>query len=304
MTARELKTMRFATISHQGAPRLAAWRGHDLIDLTIAAPGLPATMIEMLAGGAELHAAVAKALASSPASALLDPQAVSYLPAVPRPGKIICVGLNYADHSAESGFKQPDYPTLFGRFSTSLIGHGASMIRPNLSDQLDFEGEIAAIIGRTGKHIDKTRALDHVAGYSIFNEGSVREYQFKAPQWTVGKNFDGTGAFGPAVVTADELPPGMRGRRLETRLNGETMQSTSTDDMVFDVASLISIISQAITLEAGDVIVTGTPAGVGLARKPPLFMKPGDICEVEVEGLGILRNPIAQEDAAASRVAA
>lgn len=296
--------MRFATISHQGAPRLAAWHGGDLIDLAIAAPGLPATMVEMLAGGAELYATVAKVLASSPASALLDPQAVTYLPAVPRPGKIICVGLNYADHSAESGFKQPDYPTLFGRFSTSLIGHGASMIRPNLSDQLDFEGEIAAIIGRTGKHIDKAKALDHVAGYSIFNEGSVREYQFKAPQWTVGKNFDGTGAFGPAIVTADELPPGMRGRRLETRLNGETMQSTSTDDMVFDVASLISIISQAITLETGDVIVTGTPAGVGLARKPPLFMKPGDVCEVEVEGLGILRNPIAQEDAAASRVAA
>lgn len=296
--------MRFATILHHGAPRLAAWRGDDLIDLAIAAPGLPATMVEMLAGGVELYATVAKILASSPVSALLDPQAVTYLPAVPRPGKIICVGLNYADHSAESGFKQPDYPTLFGRFSTSLIGHGAPMIRPNLSDQLDFEGEIAAIIGRTGKHIEKAKALDHVAGYSIFNEGSVREYQFKAPQWTVGKNFDGTGAFGPAIVTADELPPGMRGRRLETRLNGETMQSTSTDDMVFDVASLISIISQAITLEAGDIIVTGTPAGVGLARKPPLFMKPGDVCEVEVEGLGILRNPIAQEDAAASRVAA
>ena len=303
-TARELTTMRLATISHQGAPRLAAWRGEDLLDLTIAAPGLPATMIEMLAGGGELQATAAKAMASAPASALLDPQAVSYLPAVPRPGKIICVGLNYADHSAESGFKQPDYPTLFGRFSTSLIGHGASMIRPNLSDQLDFEGEIAAIIGRTGKHIEKAKALDHVAGYSIFNEGSVREYQFKAPQWTVGKNFDGTGAFGPAVVTADELPPGMRGRRLETRLNGETMQSTSTDDMVFDVASLIAIISQAITLEAGDVIVTGTPSGVGLARKPPVFMKPGDVCEVEVEGLGILRNPIAQEGAAANRVAA
>lgn len=303
-TTRELKTMRFATISHQGAPRLAAWRGDDLIDLAIAAPGLPATMIAMLAGGAELHATVAKALASAPASALLDPQAVTYFPAVPRPGKIICVGLNYADHSAESGFKQPDYPTLFGRFSTSLIGHGAPMIRPVLSDQLDYEGEIAAIIGRTGKHIEKAKALDYVAGYSIFNEGSVREYQFKAPQWTVGKNFDGTGAFGPSVVTADELPPGMSGRRIQTRLNGETMQSASTDDMVFDVASLISIISEAITLEAGDVIVTGTPAGVGLARKPPVFMKPGDVCEVEVEGLGILKNPVAQEDATPRRAAA
>lgn len=296
--------MRFATISHHGTPRLASWRGDDLIDLAIAAPDLPATMVAMLAGGAELRAAVGKALAAAPGSALLDPRAVTYLPAVPRPGKIICVGLNYADHSAESGFKQPDYPTLFGRFSTSLIGHGAPMIRPVLSDQLDYEGEIAAIIGRTGKHIEKAKALDYVAGYSIFNEGSVREYQFKAPQWTVGKNFDGTGAFGPAVVTADELPPGMSGRRIQTRLNGQTMQSASTDDMVFDVASLISIISEAITLEAGDVIVTGTPAGVGLARKPPVFMKPGDVCEVEVEGLGILKNPIAQEDANPNRAAA
>jgi 2-keto-4-pentenoate hydratase/2-oxohepta-3-ene-1,7-dioic acid hydratase in catechol pathway len=287
--------MRFVTLSVQGHPVLAAFRGNDLIHLGIANPRLPSGMIEALAGGKDMLAAVSHALDRAPAAALLDPETATYLPAIPRPGKIICVGLNYIDHSAESGFKQPDYPTLFGRFTTSLVGHKAPIIRPDLSDQLDYEGEVAAIIGIGGKHIAKADALHHVAGYTVFNEASVRDYQFKAPQWTVGKNFDGTGAFGPAVVTADELPPGIKGLRLTTRLNGVTMQSASTSDMVFDVASLIATISGAITLEAGDVIVTGTPAGVGLARKPPVFMKPGDTCEVEVEGLGTLVNPIVQE---------
>lgn len=289
--------MRLATIERDGKPVLAAYRGPDLIDLSRLGSGLPETMLGFVEGGAAAKEAVAKAIAAAPVSAVLDPERATFLPVIPRPGKIICVGLNYADHSAESGFKQPDYPTLFGRFTTSLIGHRAALIRPVLSEQLDYEGEIAAIIGRRGKHIPKASALDFVAGYAVFNEGSVREYQFKAPQWTVGKNFDGTGAFGPALVTADELPPGVRGLRLETRLNGQTVQSASTDDMVFDVESLIAIISEAITLEPGDVIVTGTPAGVGLARKPPLFMKPGDVCEVEVEGIGRLVNPVAQESA-------
>jgi len=294
--------MRLATILSDGKPGLAAYRGQELIDLARADAGLAADMLAFLAGGEDARAAIARALDHAPAAAALDPERTTFLPVVPRPGKIICVGLNYADHSAESGFKQPDYPTLFGRFATSLIGHRAPLIRPNLSNELDYEGEIAAVIGRLGKHVPRGKALDHVAGYALFNEGSVRDYQFKAPQWTVGKNFDGTGAFGPVLVTADELPPGARGLRLTTRLNGETVQSASTDDMVFDVASLVSIISEAITLEPGDVIVTGTPAGVGVARNPQLFMKPGDVCEVEVEGIGLLVNPIAQE--AAGRAAA
>ena len=289
--------MRLATILTGGKPGLAAYRGGELVDLAKAGPGLPDSMLGFLAGGEAARAAVARALDGATASAVLDPGGATFLPVVPRPGKIICVGLNYADHASESGFKQPDYPTLFGRFATSLIGHRAPMIRPILSDQLDFEGEVAAVIGRQGRHIPKSAALDHVAGYAVFNEGSVRDYQFKAPQWTVGKNFDGTGAFGPALVTADELPPGCRGLRIETRLNGRTVQSASTADMVFDVASLVSIISEAITLEPGDVIVTGTPAGVGAARRPPLFMQPGDVCEVEVEGVGLLVNPIVQEEA-------
>ena len=254
--------------------------------------GFPGHLESLIASGSESLRAAYQTLRQGMA---VDPGAVDVLPPLSTPGKIICVGLNYADHSAESGFKQPDYPTLFGRFTSSMIGHGAAMIRPAASEQLDYEGEVVAVIGRRGRHIPKASALGHVAGYTICNEGSVRDYQFKSPQWTMGKNFDGTGAFGPVFVTADELPPGCKGLRLQTRLNGEIVQDASTDDLVFDVKTLVSVISEGITLEPGDLIVTGTPAGVGLARKPPLWMKPGDVCEVEVERIGILRNPIADE---------
>ncbi|MFT4066999.1 fumarylacetoacetate hydrolase family protein [Paraburkholderia sp.] len=224
---------------------------------------------------------------------------LTWLPPLRRPPKIICVGLNFADHTSESKYEQPDYPTLFFRVHTSLIAHEQPMVRPAVSDSagLDFEGEIAVVLGKGGRHIAKENALAHVAGYSVFNDGSVREYQFKTPQWTVGKNFDGTGAFGPDLVTADELPPGVKGLRIETRLNGERVQSANTDEMVFDVASLISIISEAITLEPGDVIVSGTPSGIGWARNPKLLMQAGDVCEVTVEKIGTLKNVIVDEAA-------
>jgi len=214
---------------------------------------------------------------------------------VRRPGKIVCVGLNYAAHSRESGHEPPAYPTLFARFASSLVGHETPLVRPRVSSELDYEGELAVVIGRGGRHIPRQAALDHVAGYSLFNDASVRDYQRKTPQWTVGKNFDGTGAFGPCLVTPDELPPGCKGLRLQTRLNGRVMQEASTADMLFDVESLIAAISEVMTLEPGDVLVTGTPEGVGHARKPPVFMAPGDVCEVEVEGLGVLRNTVAAE---------
>lgn len=240
-------------------------------------------------------AALARAADRLRAGGSIDLNDVERLPPIPRPGKIICIGLNYADHSAESGFQVPEYPAVFARYASSLVAHGAPMIRPRCSDQLDFEGELAVVIGRGGRHIAKSTALSHVGGYSLFNDGSIRDFQFKSAQWTVGKTFDGTGGFGPELVTPDELPPGCRGSRLVTRLNGEVVQDASTDDLVFDVATLISILSEAITLAPGDVIVTGTPAGVGLARTPPLWMRPGDLCEVELEGLGILSNRIEQE---------
>ncbi|UEP24710.1 fumarylacetoacetate hydrolase family protein [Burkholderia ambifaria] len=220
---------------------------------------------------------------------------IQWLPPLIRPGKIICVGLNYADHTKESPYEQPEYPTLFNRFSTSLVGHKSAVVRPLVSDSLDYEGEMAVVVGRRGRHIRKDQALGYVAGYSVFNDVSVREYQFKTPQWTIGKNFDGTGAFGPTFVTPDDLPSGGAGLKLETRLNGTVVQSANTSDMLFDVASLISIISEAVTLEPGDVIVTGTPAGIGWAREPKLYMRDGDVCEVEIEGLGVLTNVIRDE---------
>jgi 2-keto-4-pentenoate hydratase/2-oxohepta-3-ene-1,7-dioic acid hydratase in catechol pathway len=177
-----------------------------------------------------------------------------------------------------------------------LIAHGAPLIRPIVSEQLDFEGELAAIIGKPGRHIPVDQALDHIAGYAPFNEASIRDYQIaRGQQWTLGKNFDGTGAFGPEFVTADELPPGAKGLHLETRLNGTVVQSANTDDLIFDIATLVSRLSEAVRLETGDVIVTGTPAGIGLFRKPQLWMKPGDVCEVEIERVGLLRNPVADE---------
>lgn len=247
---------------------------------------------DLLSVGVDALERVARSLRDAPA---IDPAEISYLPPISSPPKIICVGLNYADHTKESAYEQPDYPTLFPRFASSLIGHEQAIVRPSVSDSLDFEGELVAIIGKAGRHIPRSRALDHVCGYSIFNDGSVREYQFKSPQWTVGKNFDATGAFGPYFVTADEVPAGGKGLRLETRLNGTVVQSASTDDMLFDLVELISVISEAITLLPGDVIAAGTPAGIGWARDPRLVMRDGDICEVEIDGLGLLRNPVVDE---------
>lgn len=254
--------------------------------------GFPGSLSSLIAGGQGALEAAGHTLAKA---ALIDPSAVEWLPPLPNPGKIVCIGLNYVNHSLESGFTPPTYPTIFARFASSLIGHGAPLVRPLASVQLDYEGEMVAVIGKGGRHIPKARALEHVIAYSVFNDGSVRDFQTKAPQWTVGKNFDGTGAFGPVLVTADELPSGGKGLRLETRLNGAVVQSGSTDDMIFDVATLIATLSEAITLSPGDIIVTGTPAGVGVARTPPLFMKHGDICEVSLEGVGLLRNPVRDE---------
>ncbi|WP_174365464.1 fumarylacetoacetate hydrolase family protein [uncultured Caballeronia sp.] len=251
----------------------------------------PATLDDLLSAGVDLVAYARDTAITGERSV----DNLAFLPPLLRSGKLICVGLNYRDHTQESKYEQPDYPTLFLRMNTSLVAHNDAIVRPHVSDALDFEGELAVILKSGGRYIAKKDALTHVAGYSLFNDGSVRDYQFKTPQWTVGKNFDGTGAFGPEFVTPDELPSGARGLMLETRLNGTVVQSASTDAMVFDIETLISMISEAITLEAGDVIVTGTPSGIGWAREPKLLMKPGDVCEVSVEGFMTLRNPIAQE---------
>ncbi|MGO4740746.1 fumarylacetoacetate hydrolase family protein [Bosea sp. 2KB_26] len=283
--------MRYVSYVSGQQAGLAVRDGAELFDLGSIDLG------KVLADGSDALAALAQA----PRGKRLDQTGLRFRPPIARPPKIVCVGLNYVDHAAESPYKDvPSYPAVFPRFASSLIGHGEDIVRPLVSPQLDFEGELVAVIGKGGRHITREAALDHVAGYSIFNDGSIRDYQFKSPQWTVGKNFDDTGAFGPDFVTADELPPGGKGLKIETRLNGVVVQSANTNDLVFPLADLIFYLSEAITLEPGDLIITGTPAGVGFARKPQLFMKSGDICEVEIEGLGVLRNPVRDEVAVAS----
>jgi 2-keto-4-pentenoate hydratase/2-oxohepta-3-ene-1,7-dioic acid hydratase in catechol pathway len=217
------------------------------------------------------------------------------LPPLTSPGKIVCIGLNYLDHTNEAGFVQPDYPTIFSRFASSLIGHRQPIVRPKVSQKLDYEGEIVIVIGKAGRAIPNTSALNHVFGYSLFNDASLRDYQARTPQWTMGKNFDNTGSFGPYIVTADELPAGAKGLKLQTRLNGEVVQESNTNDMIFDVATLVETVSEVMTLFPGDLIVSGTPAGVGMARTPPLWMKPGDTCVVTAERLGSLSNPVTEE---------
>ncbi len=282
--------MRFISYKHSGKVGLAALRGDKLFTKT--ADQLPRDLMSLLAAGGD---ALQRAYNEMLAGQEIDPDGIEYLPPFAMPEKIICVGLNYKDHASESGFQPPTYPALFSRFNSSLIGHKAPIIRPDASEQLDYEGEVVAVIGQAGRNIPVQRALEHVADYSIFNDASVRDFQFLSAQWMIGKNFDGTGAFGPAFVTADEVPDGARGLRLQTRLNGTVLQEANTTDMIFDIQTLVHLLSIPFMLRPGDLIVAGTPSGVGLARNPKIFMKPGDICEVEIEGLGTLINPIAQQ---------
>ena len=227
--------------------------------------------------------------------AVMSGEGLVYHPTIWNPGKIICVGLNYAAHAAEAQSDTStvqEYPSLFLRVATTLVGHEQPLVVPKASSDLDYEAEMVAVVGKAGHCISKADALDYIAGYSVFNEGSVRDYQFKSSQWTSGKNFDASGGFGPDFVTADEVPPGGKGLRIQTRLNGETMQDANTETMIFDVPTLIEIITEVMTLLPGDVIVTGTPEGVGFARTPPVWMTPGDTCEIDLEGVGVLRNSI------------
>jgi acylpyruvate hydrolase len=287
--------MQFLSFARNGVAGLAASRdGKSFHGMLSSDAGYPGPMERIVAmSEAERHAAATALLGGS----AVNLAAVTMLPPLTSPGKIICVGLNYRDHAAESKMEVPEYPTLFVRFTSSLVAHDAPMLRPAESTRFDYEGELVAVIGKSGRRIPKDRALEHVMGYSIFNDGSIRDYQLRTTQWTMGKNFDGTGGFGPVLVTADALPPGARGLRIQTKLNEQIVQDAGIDDLIFDVADLVSMISAGITLETGDIIVTGTPSGVGAARKPPLFMKAGDVCEVHVERVGTLRNPIIDDPA-------
>ncbi|GLQ47947.1 5-oxopent-3-ene-1,2,5-tricarboxylate decarboxylase [Dyella lipolytica] len=288
--------MRIVHFEKGGVLGIAADSGSGWHGVTKRQSGFPGTLPELIAQGADLLRTGRDLLLKH----AIDLSAVRILPPVPKPPKILCVGLNYDDHLEESGLKKPVYPEIFGRFATSLIAHGEPIRLPRESTALDYEAELAVVIGRGGRRINRDRALDHVAGYSLFNDATIRDFQLRTPQWTMGKNFDGTGAFGPWLVTPDALPPGAHGLHIQGRLNGQVMQDSSIDKLIFSVPALIELISVAISLEPGDVIITGTPGGVGAARKPPVYMQPGDVFEVEIQGMGVLSNPIqreSQEDA-------
>lgn len=231
----------------------------------------------------------------------------SITPALPvaAPGTIICMGLNYTDHIKEGGYDIPEYPALFMRGKNSIMAAGQPMVRPACSEQLDYEAELMLIVGRGGRHISEDDALDHVFGYTVFNDGSVRDYQRKTHQWTPGKNFDNTGAIGPFTVTTDDLPDGASGLKIESRVGDEILQSSNTANMIWDVRKVIATISEYTTLEPGDLIASGTPPGVGHAKKPnPRWLKPGETVEIEIEGIGICASPIIDENDTNEKVAA
>lgn len=283
--------MKFAMIRYLGRQGIALEDAGKLRCLFEGEASFPGSIADLIKGDAGFGNA-ATALQDGRS---LNPNEVEFLPPIQTPSKVICAGLNYLDHAKEVKLPVPELPTLFGRFPSSLIGHDAALVRPHVSEQFDYESELAVVIGKSGRYINKETALDHVAGYSIFNDATLRDYQFQTSQWMLGKNFDGTGAFGPFFVPADDLPAGCRGLRITGRLNGQTVQDSNINQLIFDVATLIERVSEGMTLQPGDVILTGTPAGVGMSRMPTLFMKPGDVIEVEIEQIGILRNTIIAE---------
>jgi len=285
--------MKLMMFQKAGGPALGLVEGDSVIDLAAADAALPKDLAALIAAGPAALAAVKSAAAKASAKAPLA-SVKAALP-IARPSKFICVGLNYALHAKEGGHPIPTYPSFFLRVPTSLTAAGAPVLRPKVSIQLDYECELTIVIGKGGRHIPESTALDHVFGYTLFNDVSVRDFQRKTTQWMPGKNFDSTGPVGPWVVTADALPPGASGLRICTRVNGETMQDSNTSDMIFSTARCVSLLSEFMTLEPGDLIATGTPSGVAHARKPPAWMKAGDTVEVEVEGIGVLSNPIVDE---------
>jgi 2-keto-4-pentenoate hydratase/2-oxohepta-3-ene-1,7-dioic acid hydratase in catechol pathway len=288
--------MRLATVHTPNGPRAAAQVGDAYVDLHATDPALPASVRLLLAAEPDARRAAAEAVAF--------PKAVKYpaanaklLPPVPDPGKVLCIGLNYRDHAIEGGKAIPAEPVLFGKFPNTLIAHGEPIKLPKVAHKVDYEAELVIVIGKAGKHIpNDASAFAHVGGYTCGHDVSARDWQFRGEekQWIIGKTFDTFAPTGPVLVTPDELTD-PHNLRIRLRLNGETMQDSSTKEFIFGVPALLAFLSQVVTLEPGDLIFTGTPPGVGIARKPPVLLKPGDVAEVEIEGIGVLRNPVVAE---------
>jgi 2-keto-4-pentenoate hydratase/2-oxohepta-3-ene-1,7-dioic acid hydratase in catechol pathway len=302
--------MRLISYRLHGAERVGARQNGSLIDLSAAHAALlaergagdtglvPASIVGLLAGGEAALAAAREAVefAHGRDELIVDEDAIELLPVVPRPPKIICVARNYGEHAAEANLDVLERPNLFIRFPQSIVAHGDPVLVPRVSDKVDWEAELAVVIGKAGKHVAREDAYDHVAGYSLFNDVSVRDWQLAKPpiQFGAGKNFDGSGPFGPELVTRDEIAD-PQALDISLEVNGEVMQSSNTKSMIFDIPSLIALITQFTTLEPGDVIATGTPSGVGHFKDPPVYLKPGDTVRVVIEGIGTLENPVVAE---------
>jgi acylpyruvate hydrolase len=287
--------MHLVTFVHGESTHIGALQQRDgrptIVDLNRAEPRLPNDMIAFLAGGEELRALAARALDDPPAEAVLSRDAVQLRAPIPRPGKIICIGLNYRDHAAESNQPVPEYPTVFAKYSSCVIGPGEPIIIPRVTNQVDYEGELAVVIGRRARNVAEGDALSYVAGYAPFNDVSARDYQSRTSQWTIGKTFDTFGPLGPALVTADEVAD-PHTLDLRVTIGDDVLQSSNTRHLIFTIPQLIAYLSAVMTLEPGDVIATGTPAGVGAARKPARWLQPGEVVRVEIDGLGALENPV------------
>jgi 2-keto-4-pentenoate hydratase/2-oxohepta-3-ene-1,7-dioic acid hydratase in catechol pathway len=286
--------MRLATIQTSAGNRAAVMDGQSYVDLHATDSSLPKSVREIISGGTRTLKAAEQAT-RWPKAIRHDAAGVKLLAPIPDPAKIICLGLNYRDHAIESGAAIPKEPILFSKYATALIGHEEAIVLPPVSREVDYEAELVIVVGKRGRNIQSADAMNHVAGYTIGHDVSARDWQLKkeGKQWMVGKTFDTFAPTGPVMVTADELTDP---HHLPIRLclNGQTMQDSNTDQMIFDVPRVLAYLSQVFTLEPGDLIFTGTPPGVGFARKPPVFLKAGDVVEVEIEGIGLLRNPVVQ----------
>jgi len=284
--------MKLASFIRDGKPTYGIVDGDRMVDLGARFRGRFADLKSLIAGGGlkDLAASGGAGEESIPIAA------ATYLPVIPNPGKIFCIGINYADHQKETGRSAAEYPTIFLRFSDTLLGHEQAAWVPKNSTMVDYECELAVVIGKGGRHIDKARAFDHVAGYACFNDISIRDWQRHTTQFTPGKNFPRTGALGPYLVTKDEIAD-PHALAIKTRLNGQVLQDANTSELIFKIPELVAYLSSFTEIAPGDLIATGTPSGVGFVRNPPIFMKAGDVVEVDIEGIGVLRNRMEPEPA-------
>ncbi len=288
--------MKLVTFVHNGNTRIGALVSKDgqdrVVDFQKADPSLPTDMITFLEGGAATLAAAQKAVDGAAESLPLS--TVKILAPIPRPGKIICIGLNYSDHAAETGQPIPKYPIVFSKYANTVIATGEAIVLPRVSNEVDYEAELGFVIGKTARNIPAAQALDYVAGYMPINDVSARDYQTRISQWTMGKTFDTFAPMGPALVTSDEA--GDSGNlKISLTINGEVLQDSNTNQLIFGIPQLVEALSEVMTLEPGDIVSTGTPPGVGMARNPKRYMKPGDVVDITIENLGTLSNPVIAE---------